>query len=741
MALAASVLVRIAAQAKDFNRTLNRVEKKLEGFQKTSRRVSRGTIAAFAGLAPAITPIGAAAVGAAGAIAASFASASVALAGFGAVAVSVLKDVFEVSEDIEKINEKIEKAQALGDQKKVNKLLKEREHILSKLSKEQRRAADALADFKDFWEDFAKSFEKPVIDIFIKSLNILKRTIKGLEPSFRAAMNAIDRMMDRLGEATQAKGFQDFFKWMETSAGPAVESFGNTAMNIIGGVMNLLMAFDPITKDVQDGLEGMSKKFLEWSQSLKGSESFKSFLDYVRANGPKVVNILRNIARLGRDIMAAFAPLGSVVLKSLDKLLQGLADNVGPLIKKVAEGFKKSDPKIIGNAIVDVINKATSSIQGMMKKINWEQVAKAIGTGIGLIGEYAGTIIPGVVSAFQKVMSQIPWDKIAGTIGAQAGKIAPHFAIALVAIIDAMIISLPIIMPALFRFAYEFANAAANAIFDPATWKPLWERHGWWLIVDLIGLIFMPARWARAIFGAVSKIPIIGPILAWLGTSLNNLGGPARAKVKAKFDEILKGAKDGFAKRWPEIRTWLITQATRLADWLKSHAQKFREAAANWATKIKDGIKNLPGQLLQSGKNAVDQLIRGLKSKLGDVGAAAKKIADKVKQYIGWSSPTEKGPGRTSHKWAPNLVKMFAGGLVKGVPRIERAATNAATASRGIAHGGDTPKMDKSGGTIGASISSGGGRPVNVTINNYTDDKRTAQSIEKAVLRGLWMSG
>lgn len=734
MAVAAQVLVRIAAQAKDFNRTIKqvekrveRMEKRLESLQTTSQRTGRRMVASFAAVAPALVPIGGAAVAVAGALASSFGAAGVAVAGAGAVAVGVLKDVFEVSEDIQKINEKIEKAQATGaSQKQINKLMKERAHIMRELSKEQQRAATALADFKSFWEDFAKSFEKPVIDMFVVSLDVLRKTLEGMKPAINAAMSAIAQLMSGLSRFMDTAEFQSFFQWIAREAGPSITAFGQTTGNIFRGIMHLFMAFEPLTRSVRAEMVGVSQAFADWARSLKQSEGFRAFLDYVRENGPRVFNILKNIGIVGGDLIKALAPLGSTILKALDQVFEGLANNFASLVSKIAEGFKKSDPNIIGSAFVDVINRGVVALQAKMASINWQQVATAIGTGIGMIGQYASVIIPRLVQAFTTIFNQIPWSQIATTIAAQAGKIVPQFVPALVAIINGLVSILPAIMPAMVNFAIQFAITFTQTLFSWETWKPLWEQYGWELIVQLIMLIFAPAKVVGLLGQVLSRIPIVGKLLSWLVTSLNSLGGPARGKFKEKFNEILQGVLDGAKQKWPQIKTWLQTQATNLANWLKDKAsEKFKNASKKWMDKVIEGLKNLPSRLYQSGRNAVSEFVSGLLSKVKAVESAARKLANKVKNFIGFSSPTKEGPGRLADRWAPNFVNMFAKGLEKGVPKIERAMNSMALTGESAFSKptNNAPSTNKT---------------YNITINNHGGDT-TGQSTIAALRRWEWL--
>jgi hypothetical protein len=692
MALAAEVFVKIEADAERFHRVVNRAEKQLDRLEKTSQRVSRGTVAALSAIAPAVVPIGSAAIGMAGALAASFGAAGAAVAGFGAVSVGVLGDVFEAAEDIERINEKIAKARAMNDLEKVNKLMKEQAAIMETLSEEQQRAAKSLADFQDFWDDFGKDFEKPVVDIFTNSLEVLQKTLKGLKPAISAAMTSIGQLMDGLSKSLDTKEFQSFFQFIAREAGPSIQAFGQISMNVFRGVMNLLMAFEPMTKRVRNGLVGVSQSFLEWTRSLKGSEGFKTFLAYVRENGPKVWNILKSLANIGKDVAVALAPLGSVILDGLEAAFQYVEKNMSELSQKIAEGVKKGDPQIIAQAFADLINRSLDDLQTYMGNIDWGKIGSTI----------------------------------SNSIAAQAGQIAPHLSNALLAILNSMVSMIPSLMPSIILFAYEFAVAFVDSLFSWETWKPLVQEHGWSLLFNLLGLVFAPSKFVGMLAKVLEKIPFVGGILSWMATSLNKLGGPGRAKFKEKFTEIMQGAKEGFQKKWPEIESWIKKKLDELIDYLLSKIPpKVKAAAREWVNSIKSGIKNLPKSLLQWGKNAGKQFAAGLKSKAKSVASAARSLAAAAKKYLGFHSPTEAGPGRDSDKWAPNFVNMFAKGLEKGLPKIERAMNALATTSE---------SAFRNPSTSGVSTT----RTYNVTVNNYGRDL-DSRGIMDALRQREWL--
>ncbi|MEK1830903.1 hypothetical protein AAAC51_23310 [Priestia megaterium] len=83
---------------------------------------------------------------------------------------------------------------------------------------------------------------------------------------------------------------------------------------------NLLQAFAPLGASFEESLVGMTQRFKEWSASLSQSQGFKTFIDYVKTNGPTLWNILTNVANTIVNVGVALAPLGSAVLKVAEGL-------------------------------------------------------------------------------------------------------------------------------------------------------------------------------------------------------------------------------------------------------------------------------------------------------------------------------------------------------------------------------------------------------------------------------------
>lgn len=57
-----------------------------------------------------------------------------------------------------------------------------------------------------------------------------------------------------------------------------------------------------------------------------------------------------------------------------------------------------------------------------------------------------------------------------------------------------------------------------------------------------------------------------------------------------------------------------------------------------------------------------------------------KSVGGSIADFLGFGSPTKKGPGHTADEWIPNLMDMMAAGMYADIPLIQRAAIQVAAA-------------------------------------------------------------
>lgn len=109
------------------------------------------------------------------------------------------------------------------------------------------------------------------------------------------------------------------------------------------------------------------------------------------------------------------------------------------------------------------------------------------------------------------------------------------------------------------------------------------------------------------------------------------------------------------------------------------------------------------------GRNLISSFVDGIKSMISRVKEAVSSVASTVKSYLGFSSPTEEGPGATADRWMPNLMKMLAEDIEAYRPVLQEALRNVAS---------DISYGLQGGVTLGSPVATGYRyNTINVTIN------------------------
>ncbi|MEO5665519.1 MAG: hypothetical protein ABIR39_19815, partial [Nocardioides sp.] len=206
----------------------------------------------------------------------------------------------------------------------------------------------------------------PAGEVFVRQLQDLRGELQGLQDVAQQNMlpgltEGIDSMMTQLprfegviGAVATALGdlaadagsdlasdeWVEFFRYLEREAGPILEATGKTLGNFIEGITNMVMAFDPLSDSFVSGMQEMSESFVAWSDGLDSSKSFQEFVAYVQESGPQAMETLGAIAGALIEFVEAAAPVGAVVLPVLEVLadaLAGIADSpAGPVIVATA---------------------------------------------------------------------------------------------------------------------------------------------------------------------------------------------------------------------------------------------------------------------------------------------------------------------------------------------------------------------------------------------------------------------
>ncbi len=135
--------------------------------------------------------------------------------------------------------------------------------------------------------------------------------------------------------------------------------------------------------------------------------------------------------------------------------------------------------------------------------------------------------------------------------------------------------------------------------------------------------------------------------------------------------ETIKGA---FNKVWESVSGFF----SNMRSGITSGCEKIWDVITAKFNSIKEYFENLCKEGFNWGKNLISNISDGIKKAWNSVVDGVKGIGQSIKDFLGFGSPTKKGPGHTADEWIPNLMNMMADDMYANIPMMERAAIQVA---------------------------------------------------------------
>ncbi len=335
------VWISIEARIDRFETSMNRLAKITNS---VSTVIGHSIAGALTSLLPAISPALASIVGVIGSLGpmlgvaaggvmgltSAFATAGTGAAAFGALAITSISGVFKASEDLAKLQEKLDNATSAKERAKI---MKQINNLQKSLGKEEREALKNLEDFKDNWRDIGTMVQKPILKTFGMSLNTFKLALNSLIPMFDGLAKEGVGLAKSMDKAFKAPDMQRFISYLNKEAPGAFASFGRSAGNVLRTVFNLIVAFGPAGKSMTKSIEGITQSWVKWSANLGSSKKFQAFVEYTKTNGPKLLQIIRNFSGGLTKLFTGFAPMSQDMMTSLVDLTKRFNEWAGSVTK------------------------------------------------------------------------------------------------------------------------------------------------------------------------------------------------------------------------------------------------------------------------------------------------------------------------------------------------------------------------------------------------------------------------
>lgn len=216
-------------------------------------------------------------------------------------------------------------------------------------------------------------------------------------PQVRAIIGDLALTMGNLarsaGEGLAGPGFDAFFEYLESDAGPILREFGQTLGNFAEGFANMIVGLGPLTSDFSGGLLEMSNSFAEWSQGIASSTGWQEFVSYVQQTGPMILDLFGSVVNLFVQVAQAAAPIGLVVVPALTALIDTVAalanSPLGSIFLAAAAGMaaytraagllSAANARIQSSTLTTVAVMDRARAAGATLQANWRTVAAGAG--------------------------------------------------------------------------------------------------------------------------------------------------------------------------------------------------------------------------------------------------------------------------------------------------------------------------------------------------------------------------
>ncbi len=432
MATLQDLLIRIGVDTKQIDKTraaAGKLAKSFEGVGDRANLVTRGV----AGIAAGLPALGVG-VGFAVSLGAALAGAGAAVGVFGAVTKTAMTEVTEASTKYQDLADKVElygrqaemlKASGQDNEKMLKKQASaalELKARLSLLSPPMRDAVENYMDMKGNWQDFVDENKPATFGVLTQGYKLMGSAILQLQPLFDIARNAAVRLITVVQKWVDGGGITR----LAATAKPAMQALMSIIINVGKAIGNTFGKFGAEQgQGFLDWLVKITGAWANWTAETDKGQGINKFVEYVQANGPKVVDALTRIADMAVKIAQAVTPLAPITLAVAGALAAMVEAIPQSWITAIVAGM------LAYSAAVKVV--AAYQAASAAAQVAWN-AAQIVGKGLGMAAVWAGqavriaavTVATQAAAAAQAIwtgaMMAVGWAKMAAEMAAYAVK-------------------------------------------------------------------------------------------------------------------------------------------------------------------------------------------------------------------------------------------------------------------------------------------------------------------------------
>jgi hypothetical protein len=491
---------------------------------------------------------------------------------------------------------------------------------------------------------------------------------KGLLPGVQSAVNDLLPLVPRLagfigglastmgtlaseaGKALTDPFWQRFFTFVGNTAGPILITMGHIVGDIATGFAGLAEAFKPVTLSLGAGIEGLAARFVAFGASASRNAGFRTFVDYVKTEGPVVVRTVGSIVGAIGHIVTALAPIGAVALRGIGVL----ADIVRHIPTRDIQALA------VGLAGVTVAMKLLNPVIAAFNVLlDADPVVLII---LALVG-----LVVGLVAVYDH--SKTFRDYVANHVLPVLHEIWQFIQAKLVPVLKGIL---------------SDALSGARSAFDSV--RQAIQRNKPQLM-ELVNAFKDVVK-----FIVEKVLPLLGPILK---EAFRGIGLIIADNIKTIG--FLVRAFNGMVSVGRAVGSFFSGPFVSFFTSAWGHVRSAFTSGLSFIRSIPDrivaGLGDLGSLLIQAGENLISGLASGIVKGIGShLLGALHSVASTITSHLPFS-PAKMGPLRDfpPERSGQKIVELLAGGMVSAIPTVQAASERIAAGLAGLGVGVTVP--------------------------------------------------
>lgn len=330
-----------------------------------------------------------------------------------------------------------------------------------------------------------------------------------------------------------------------------------------------------------------------------------------------------NLEQLTGNFIDAVTTAGNNVIPAVEQILAG----IGQAVQQLAPILVEQLPPLVSSVLPDLIDAGMTLLTGVVEGIT-AALPELAAVAVDVVGQLTGSITENLPLLLEASLAVIV--TLAGGIADSLPELIPTIVNVVLQIVETLIDNVD-----------QLINAALEIILALAD-----------------GLI-------EALPRLLEKAPVI------IEKLVNAIAENLPKILQAGIELIVKLAA-GVIQSIPTLVKAVPEVIGALIAGFANYYKSLLETGKNLASKVGEGIKNIGASAVQWGRDLIDNFVSGIKNAIGKVKDAVSNVASTVKDFLGFSEP-EKGPLSNFHTYAPDMMQLFAKGIIDNAGLLKDA--------------------------------------------------------------------